>query len=93
MMMSLKLSGAAHVIIRYRKEYLLPKKKAKPIENAFLSPRIKHCAFCKGSFDLNGYGWTVNGNKALFCSSQCHWDNYQRSERIKRGEATWEDIK
>jgi len=68
------------------------RKKKKPIENYLKSPRMRECEFCKKQFNLNGFGWSVNGNGALFCSCQCHWENYQRSERIRKGEATWKDL-
>jgi hypothetical protein len=70
----------------------MAKKKAKPTEVAFREPRIKRCDFCKGSFDLNGYGWVVSAAKKLFCSHECMHSYWKRAERLERGEATWKDV-
>jgi len=55
-------------------------------------PRIENCEFCGQSIDLNSYGWLVNGNGHLLCGHECFDRFWKRSERILKGEATWEDI-
>ena len=55
-------------------------------------PRIAKCDYCNGAFDLNGFGWLVNGSGATLCGHDCFMAYWRRSERIRKGEASWEDI-
>jgi len=68
------------------------RKKKQPQENYLKTPRMKKCEFCDKNFDLNGDGWAINMSPQFFCSDVCMRENYLRSERIRKGEATWTDL-
>jgi len=50
------------------------------------------CHHCEARFTYRTTGFVVNGAKQEFCSPQCCEAHHRRMERIRKGEATWNDI-
>ena len=50
------------------------------------------CHHCEVRFTYRTTGFVVNGAKQEFCSPQCSEAHHRRMERIRKGQATWDDL-
>lgn len=61
-------------------------------QNFQTTPRWAKCELCSKRFDLNGFGYLVNGNGTLLCSDLCFSEERKKQQRIRDGEARWDDL-
>lgn len=55
----------------------MPKKRTKKRLLGPRQARLETCAQCGAKFDLNGFGWLVNGAKEPLCSQACFTEKWQ----------------